>query len=107
MPQAGARIKTGKIAPRKTQKIGTPGYKVVKQRDSDTGCLSLLFRIHYPEIEKDLQPRHRFMSAYEQQIEPTDKSFQYLLFAAEPYDTISFKIPNMQIDKSEGKFLTH
>merc|ERR1712173_263632 len=92
-----------KIQPRKTQKIGTPGDKVVKQRDPETGQLSLLFRIDYPEIEKDLQPRHRFMSSYEQNVEIMDKNFQYLLFAAEPYDTIAFKIPNEAIDKGEGK----
>lgn len=39
-------------------------------------------------------PRHRFMSAYEQRIEPPDKTWQYLLFAAEPYETISFKVEN-------------
>ena len=38
-------------------------------------------------------PRHRFMSAYEQKIEPPDRKWQYLLFAAEPYETISFKVP--------------
>ena len=35
------------------------------------------------------------MSGYEQQIEPVlppDKSWQYLLFAAEPYETIAFKV---------------
>ena len=32
------------------------------------------------------------MSAYEQRIEPPDRSWQYLLFAAEPYETISFKM---------------
>ena len=32
------------------------------------------------------------MSAYEQRIEPPDRSWQYLLFAAEPYETISFKV---------------
>jgi len=31
------------------------------------------------------------MSAYEQRIEPPDRSWRYLLFAAEPYETISFK----------------
>jgi len=34
------------------------------------------------------------MSAYEQRIEPPDRSWQYLLFAAEPYETISFKVRN-------------
>jgi len=37
-------------------------------------------------------PKHRFMSAYEQRIEPPDKSWQYLLVAAEPYETIGFKV---------------
>ena len=32
------------------------------------------------------------MSAYEQRIEPPDKAWQYLLFAAEPYETIAFKV---------------
>ena len=34
------------------------------------------------------------MSAYEQRIEPPDKKWQYLLFAAEPYETIAFKVIN-------------
>lgn len=46
----------------------------------------------YPEIAEGITPRHRFMSAYEQRIEPPDKAWQYLLFAAEPYETIAFKV---------------
>ena len=37
------------------------------------------------------------MSAYEQRIEPPDKSWQYLLFAAEPYETIAFKVCSVKI----------
>ena len=37
------------------------------------------------------------MSAYEQRIEPPDKKWQYLLFAAEPYETISFKVHSCPI----------
>lgn len=46
------------------------------------------------------------MSAFEQKIEAPDKNYQYLLFAAEPYETIAFKIPNMEIDRNleQGKF---
>ena len=44
------------------------------------------------EIAEGVAPRHRFMSAYEQRIEPPDRRWQYLLFAAEPYETISFKV---------------
>lgn len=44
------------------------------------------------------------MSAFEQRIEAPDKNFQFILFAGEPYVTIGFKIPNMELDMGEGKF---
>lgn len=52
-------------------------------------------------------PRHRFMSAYEQKIEPPDRRWQYLLFAAEPYETIAFKVPSREVEKHDTKFWTH
>ena len=73
-------------------RIGRPGYKVTKQRDSETGQHSLFFQVDYPEITEGIRPRHRFMSAYEQRMEPPDRQWQYLLFAAEPYETIAFKV---------------
>ena len=39
-------------------------------------------------------------------VAPGVPACRYLLFAAEPYETIGFKIPNMEVDKSEGKFYT-
>ncbi|KAG2437611.1 hypothetical protein HYH02_011250 [Chlamydomonas schloesseri] len=92
---------------RKTVKIGRPGYRVTKQFDQGSQQRSLLFQIEYPEIEEGAKPRHRFMSAYEQRVETADKSFQYLIFAAEPYENISFKIPNAEVDRGEGKMFTH
>jgi len=94
-------------------KIGRPGYKYSKQKDPATGQYSLLFEISYPDIEAGLQPRHRFVSAFEQKQEAIDKNWQYLLFAAEPYETIAFKIPNKDIERSidtepgKGKFYTN
>jgi hypothetical protein len=32
---------------------------------------------------------------------------RYLLFAAEPYETIAFKVPSQEVDKNEGKLFTH
>jgi len=96
-----------KIEVKKFVKIGRPGYRVTKQRDPDNGQQSLLFQVDYPEIADYIIPRHRFMSAYEQKIEPPDRRWQYLLFAAEPYETISFKVPSREVDKSEGKFWNH
>lgn len=91
----------------KAPRIGRPGYRVTKQYDAETGSRSLLFQVEYPQIGSDLQPRHRFMSAYEQKIEAPDRNFQYLLVAAEPYETIGFKIPSLEIDRGEGKFFSH
>ena len=82
-------------------------YRVTKQYDTETGSRSLLFQVEYPQIGADLQPRHRFMSAYEQKVEAPDRNFQYLLVAAEPYETIGFKIPSLEIDRGEGKFFSH
>ncbi|TNM97781.1 hypothetical protein fugu_014027 [Takifugu bimaculatus] len=121
-----------KVEVKKFVKIGRPGYKVTKQRDPETGQQSLLFQIDYPEVAEGIGPRHRFMSAYEQRIEPPDRRWQYLLFAAEPYETIAFKVsksyssilyyvffflfsqqlwffqvPSREIDKAETRFWTH
>mmetsp|Transcript_16089 Transcript_16089/g.48466 ORF Transcript_16089/g.48466 Transcript_16089/m.48466 type:complete len:242 (-) Transcript_16089:53-778(-) len=90
--------------PRKTVKIGRPGYRVTKERDPETQQKALLFEIEYPEALDKVKPRIRFMSAYEQKVEPPESKYQYLLFACEPYETIGFKVPNMEIDRSEHKF---
>lgn len=103
-PQQPAPEKA-RVEPKKFVKIGRPGYRVTKQRDPETGQQSLLFQVDYPEIAETVGPRHRFMSAYEQKVEPPDRKWQYLLFAAEPYETISFKVPSREVDKE--KFWTH
>ena len=68
LPQANK----DKVKPRKTIKIGRPGYRITKQMDPETEQRSLLFEVDYPEIEENLQPRHRFMSAYEQARDASD-----------------------------------
>ena len=90
-----------KIQPLKTAKIGRPGYKVTKIRDGR--LLGMLFQIQYPNAT--VEPRHRFMSSFEQKVQVPDKNYQYLLFAAEPYETVAFKIQSKEIDK--GRFWTH
>lgn len=92
---------------KKFVKIGRPGYRVTKQFDPEAGQQSLLFQVDYPEIAEGITPRHRFMSAYEQKVEAPDRRWQYVLFAAEPYETIAFKVPSREVDKSEGKFWTY
>jgi len=89
-----------------TIKIGRPGFKVTKTRDSLTRQLGLLFQLQYPEIGEGIVPRVRFMSAYEQKVEEPDKNFQYLLVAAEPYETCGFKLQAREVDRREGRFWT-
>eukprot|EP01050_Picozoa_sp_SAG11_P010319 SAG11_NODE_1028_length_6123_cov_1.537517_1_plen_151_part_00 len=44
-----------RIEPRKTIKIGRPGYKVTKQMDPETKQRSLLFQIDYPGMRSSEQ----------------------------------------------------
>uniref|UniRef100_A0A7S4UCX1 Matrin-type domain-containing protein n=1 Tax=Paramoeba aestuarina TaxID=180227 RepID=A0A7S4UCX1_9EUKA len=96
--QANMTFKPKVIPQRKTRKIGRPGYKVTKQVNSETQQKSLFFEIEYTQIEEGLQPRTRVVSTWDQTVEAKDPRFQYLLVAAEPYETIAFKIPNAKLD---------
>ena len=78
-----------------------------KVRDPVTRQPGLLFQIYYPEILMGTKPHTRFMSAFEQRIEPPSKFYQYLLVAAEPYETIAFKIQSWEVDRSAGKMWNH
>ena len=103
---------------RQQQATGTPGYRVVKQRDATTSQLSLLFALSYPRILATLQPRHRIMSAFEHRAEhkqpqPSAQqshqppAYQYVVVAALPYQTVAFRIPNRDIDRGEGGVVSH
>jgi len=88
-------------------KIGRPGYKITKTRDHLTRQHGLLFQLQFPEITPGVVPRVRFMSAYEQKVDdPPDKAYQYLLVAAEPYETCGFKLQAREVDRREGRFWT-
>ncbi|KJX99981.1 unnamed protein product [Zymoseptoria tritici ST99CH_1A5] len=89
-------------------KIGRPGFSITKTRDPITRQEGLLFSLQYPEIGQGVEPKVRFMSAYEQKVEdPPDKDFQYLLVAAEPYETCGFKIQAREVDRREEKYWNH
>jgi splicing factor 3A subunit 2 len=88
-------------------KIGRPGYKITKTRDPVTRQQGLLFQLQYPEISPDITPKVRFMSAFEQKVDdPPDKNFQYMLVAAEPYETCGFKLQAKEIDRTGERFWT-
>jgi len=104
----GAGLLAPGVAVRKNfVKIGRPGYKITKIRDPLTRQNGLFFQLLYPEMAAGMQPRVRFMSAFEQKVEePPDKAFQYLLVAAEPYETCAFKLQAREVDRREGRFWT-
>lgn len=98
---AGVAVKKNVI------KIGVPGYRATKIRDPLTRQNGLLIQLQYPNITQGVTPKIRFMSAFEQKVEePPDKNFQYLVIAAEPYETVAFKIQSRDIDKAHDKYFT-
>jgi splicing factor 3A subunit 2 len=109
-------------------KIGRPGYKITKVREpilgqddeeddaeggrttsqqQQGGRSGLLFQIQLPEIKEGVKPLHRFMSSFEQRIEPPNRAWQYLVVAAEPYETISFKLQAKEVDRSERTIVSN
>ncbi|KAI1415556.1 hypothetical protein F5Y13DRAFT_156277 [Hypoxylon sp. FL1857] len=102
----GAGFGAGMVR-RNIVKIGRPGYKITKIRDQVTRQQGLLFQLQYPEIGQGVTPKVRFMSAFEQRVEePPDKNFQYMLVAAEPYETCGFKLQAREIDRSADRYWT-
>lgn len=84
-------------------KIGRPGYKITKVRDPSSRQQGLLFQLQYPEATPETSPKWQVMNAFTQRVEDPDKNFQYLLVAAEPYETVGFKIPARELDRREDK----
>ena len=54
-------------------------------------------------MSKSGKPKFRIMSSFEQKVEQPDPKWQYLLVAAEPYETVAFKVPNQEVDFSNGR----
>jgi len=96
-------VVAGMTARKNLVKIGRPGYKVMKLRDPVTRQEGLLFQLQYPDVTPEVTPQWQVMNAFTQRVEEPDKNFQYLLVAAEPYETVGFKIPARELDKREEK----
>ena len=91
-------------ARRNVVKIGRPGYKITKIRDPVTRQQGLLFQLQYPGAAPGAPaPKWQVMNAFTQHVEEPDKNFQYLLVAAEPYETVGFKIPSKELDRREDR----
>jgi splicing factor 3A subunit 2 len=85
---------------RKLPKIGDPAFNIYRTQNP-TGSLSILFELTYDQIRKGTTPKYRIMSTFEQKVETPDPKYQFVLFAAHPYNTVAFKIPNMPILEDE------
>jgi splicing factor 3A subunit 2 len=83
-------------AAHKLPKIGDPAFSIYRTKNP-SGSLSVLFELTYDQIRKNTAPKYRIMSTFEQKIEPPDPRYQFVVFAAQPYTTVAFKIPNMPI----------
>ena len=88
-------------------KIGRPGYRVTKVREPETLEKGFLFEVHFPDVTEGRRGHYRVMSAYEQKMEIPDAEHQYLLICAEPYETICFKIPNLEINRAPDRLYEH
>ncbi|KAJ2985050.1 hypothetical protein NUW58_g5741 [Xylaria curta] len=103
----GAGFGAAGVVRKNLVKIGRPGYRITKVRDQVTRQQGLLFQLQYPEIGQGVVPKVRFMSAFEQRVDdPPDKNFQYMLVAAEPYETCGFKLQAREIDRSGDRYWT-
>ncbi|KAK0553872.1 CWF complex protein sap62 [Tilletia horrida] len=69
------------------------------------GRQGLLFQVQLPLIADNVKPLHRFMSSFEQTVEPQSRTWQYLVVAAEPYETIAFKLPSRLVERKQGVVL--
>ena len=79
-------------------KVGLPSYKITKIKDPQSVHFGVLIQVNVPKIINTVEPMYRFMSSYEQRNENPDKSWQYIIIAAEPYESIAFKIPSQELD---------
>jgi splicing factor 3A subunit 2 len=99
------------VRPAASPSLGLPVYRLLKQYSSPLGQLSLLVQVSYPSAADDVQPRFRFMSAFEQKVEPVSYQdhrarYQYLVVSCSPYSNIAFRIPNRPIERDPATFLT-
>ena len=82
-------------------KLVAQGIKL-KIRDPTTRYTGIRVQVHYPNPRSPQLPAPltRLMSAFEQRIEPPNKSVQYLLIAGPPYQIVALKVPAKEIHES-------
>ena len=109
-------------------KIGRPAYRIGKEKDFMSHKRKIKFEIEYPLIKNDVIPQFRIMSELEVNTQKNNKEenfeqnnkknedeeekkeenkYHYVVFAAEPYENIAVKIPNMPLDYNPEKHFSY
>ena len=104
-------------------KIGRPAYRIMKEKDFMSHKRKIKFEIDYPLIKENISPQFRIMSELEvntqkngnnenddinnnineEEKNKIENKYHYVVFAAEPYENIAVKIPNMPLDYNTEK----
>ena len=105
-------------------KIGRPAYRIMKEKDFMSHKRKIKFEIDYPLIKENITPQFRIMSELEVNTQKNglnendimnngdnnnedkknfENKYHFVVFAAEPYENIAVKIPNMPLDYNTEK----
>ena len=97
-------------------KIGRPAYRIMKEKDFMSHKRKIKFEIDYPLIKENITPQFRIMSELEvntqknggneineEEKNKSENKYHFVVFAAEPYENIAVKIPNMPLDYNTEK----
>ena len=104
-------------------KIGRPAYRIMKEKDFMSHKRKIKFEIDYPLIKENITPQFRIMSELEvntqkngnnenddinnkindEEKNKIENKYHYVVFAAEPYENIAVRIPNMPLDYNTEK----
>jgi len=84
-----------------------PGYKVMKFYEKSTDEKVVLCELEYKFLVNDEIPDFRFISSFEQNIEPKNSNYIYLVIACPNYKTVGLKIPNLVISNKSPYSFSH
>ena len=110
-------------------KIGRPAYRIMKEKDFMSHKRKIKFEIDYPLIKENITPQFRIMSELEVNTQKNglnendimnngdnnnnedkknfENKYHYVIFAAEPYENIAVRIPNMPLDYNIEKHFNY
>eukprot|EP00127_Corallochytrium_limacisporum_P006444 Clim_evm34s227 gene=Clim_evmTU34s227 len=99
----GLHLKKSQI--RSFKRIGKPQAEVTRLHDATTDQRGFLFQVYFPSIATEVIPQMRIVSAFEAGRQE-DPKWQYVVFAAEPYQSIGFRVPaGTFMEKGSPKYI--